>query len=172
MFMYSFIHKSIINIGNKSLIVALVSNNVLTLFLSIMRELMCFEETHNRKIKIILIAIINTCIAAENQEYLITDPVKLNCSLKNNNPYPAGLGTGMGLGSACPKSLIRVREESTFLDITMAQIEVSLETFLYCACVCVCIVVYSYVCYCVCICVCIYACLCVCIRFCCLYTLN
>ncbi|KAL5268322.1 hypothetical protein ACHWQZ_G002251 [Mnemiopsis leidyi] len=34
-----------------------------------------------------------------------------------------GLGTGMGLGSACPKSLIRVREESTFLDITMAQIE-------------------------------------------------
>ncbi|XP_063684329.1 UTP--glucose-1-phosphate uridylyltransferase-like isoform X2 [Bolinopsis microptera] len=34
-----------------------------------------------------------------------------------------GLGTGMGLGSACPKSLIRVREESTFLDITISQIE-------------------------------------------------
>ena len=41
----------------------------------------------------------------------------------------------MGLGSACPKSLIRVREESTFLDITMAQIEVSLDN--------VCIVVVS-----------------------------
>ena len=66
MFMYSFIHKSIINIGNKSLIVALVSNDVLTLFLSMMRELMCFEKTRKRKMKIILIAIINniSCIAA------------------------------------------------------------------------------------------------------------
>ena len=37
----------------------------------------------------------------------------------------SGLGTGMGLGNMCPKSLIRVREEMTFLDVTVAQIEVN-----------------------------------------------
>ena len=51
MFIYIFLHL-LDTLGNRSLIASLLSYDVLTLFLSVMRELiMCFEENSQKKIE-------------------------------------------------------------------------------------------------------------------------